>query len=129
MWNIAQTLAQDVFWVTQDGRRMLIRDMDQSHRQNTHAYLLRRAAEIHEHVRWLRVRATVQGLRKLDDPHQLVGREIFVEIEMDPERWIRATPFMIALEKAIRDYGVEDGEIVDVQYEGWIDDEPRKLIS
>jgi len=128
MWTIAATLAQDQIWVTQDGRRMLIRDMDQSHRQNTHAYLLRRAKEIHEHVRWLRVRETLRGLR-IDDPHRLVGETIYIPIEMDPEKWLRATPFMIALDKAIRDYGVEDGEIVDIKYEERINGEPRKLIS
>lgn len=128
MWTIAKTLAQDVIWITQDGRRMLISDMEQSHRQNTHAYLLRRAAEIHEHVRWLRVRETIKGLR-VEDLRQVQGTEIFIELEMDPERWIRATPFMIALEKAIRDHDAVHGEVVDVAYEAWIGSESRRLIS
>lgn len=128
MWTIAETLAQDVIWVTQDGRRMLITEMEQSHRLNTHAYLLCRAAEIHGHVRWLRVRETLRGLR-VTDLRSLEGQKVFVEIEMDPERWILATPFMIALDKAIKDYGVEDGEIVDVTYESEIDDESRRLLT
>ena len=113
MWTIARTLAQDRIWITQDGRRMLISEMDQSHRQNTHAYLLRRAKEIHEHVRWLRVRETFHGF---DDPRQLVGETFTIQIEMDPERWLCATPFMCVLAKAIRDHGTEDGEVVHVTY-------------
>lgn len=128
MWTIAQTLAQDVIWITQDGRRMLITEMEQSHRQNTHAYLLRRAKEIHEHVRWLRTRAVVNGLR-VNDLRHLEGMEIFIEIEMDPQKWLRATPFMLALDKAIRDHGIEDGEIVDVRYERWLDGASRRLIT
>jgi hypothetical protein len=129
MWTIAKTLAQDVIWITQDGRRVLIAEMAQSHRLNTHAYLLRRAAEIHEHVRWLRVRATLNEIRRLSEADQLEGAQPFIEIEMDPERWIRATPFMIALEKAIRDHGAEDGEVIDVAYEGWVDVVVRRLIG
>jgi len=114
MWTIARTLAQDRIWITQDGRRMLISEMDQSHRQNTHAYLLRRAKEIHEHVR-LQIHETLYVLR-VEDLHQLKGRIAHLEIEMDPERWLLATPFMCALAKAIRDHGTEDGEVVYVTY-------------
>lgn len=124
MWTIASTLAQDVVWITQDGRRMLISDMKQSHRENTRAYLLRRAEEIHEHVRWLRVRETLRGLR-IDDPHQLVGETFAITIEMNPENWILATPFMIALEKAIRDHDAVDGDVVNVRYEEWVDGVPE----
>lgn len=113
MWTIARTLAQDRIWITQDGRRIPITEMEQSHRLNTHAYLLRRAAEIHEHVRWLRVRETLRGF---DDPRQLVGETFTIQIEMDPEKWLCATPFMCALTKAIRDHGTEDGEVVHVTY-------------
>lgn len=127
-WNIAKTLAQDVIWITQDGRRILITEMAQSHRLNTHAYLLRRAAEIHTHVRWLRVRATVAGLR-VSEPNRIETITVFNEIEMDPERWLLATPFMVALEKAIRDHDAVDGEVIDVAYERWINDEPRKMIG
>lgn len=127
-WNIAETLAQDVIWVTQDGRRMLITEMTQSHRLHTHAYLLRRAAEIHEHVRWLRVRATVRGLRRLVETEQIQGTEMYLTIEMDPEKWLVATPFMIALDKAIRDHDAVDGEVVDVDWERWIGDAERRQI-
>lgn len=129
MWTIAKTLAQDVIWITQDGRRVLIIEMEQSHRQHTHAYLLRRAAEIHEHVRWLRVRAAVNGIRHLAETDQLEGAELHLEIEMDPEKWIRATPFMIALEKAIRDHDAVDGDVVDVAYEDWVDGVVRRLLG
>lgn len=128
-WNIAETLAQDKIWVMQDGRRMLIVDMDQNHRLNTRAYLLRRAKEIHEHVRRLRVRATVNGFRHLDDPHMLVGKEVFVEIEMDPERWLLATPFMTELDRVIRAHGVEDGEVVSVTYADECTSMMRRLIA
>lgn len=115
MWTIARTLAQDRIWITQDGRRIPITEMEQSHRLNTHAYLLRRAAEIHEHVRWLQEREMLRRLR-VEDLHQLTGLTITLEIEMDPEKWLCTTPFMCALYKAIRDHGTEDGEVVHVTY-------------
>lgn len=128
-WNIAKTLAQDVVWVTQDNRRMLITEMAQSHRLNTHAYLLRRAEEIHTHCRWLRVRATLNGICRLAEADQLEGAQMFVEIEMDPERWILTTPFMVALEKAIRDHDAVAGEVVDVTFEDQIATYERREIE
>ena len=111
--HILKILMQETVWLTADGVYIPIEMMDQTHRRNTLAYLQRRAPYLKTYIDQVALRENRQP-----EARRFIG--------MDPLEWVNSTPFVRALEKAIRDHGALDGEVVDVTYES---SEPRVLNS
>lgn len=113
MPNIIQVLEQETMWYGQDGYPYYLDEMDQDHRWNVLLMLKRRAKQLAKQRLWLDERQSLGSrTRTPADNQRLLEAER--AIEADPLVWLRSRPFMIALEKAIRDHGTIDGEVIDV---------------
>lgn len=91
---------QDKMWVTKDGRRLAIKEMDPDHRKHVIAYLRRNVQRI----------ALGQMFQFDEMLYGDVSDGVFnwasnrvSELE-DPDRWLESTPLMQALLEADRRY-------------------------
>jgi hypothetical protein len=110
--SIIRTLEQEEMWYGEDGYPYVVEEMDQDHRVNVLRMLKRRAYQLLK--------------QKLFDeiynrrPDDLLPSQIEAQIRdktallSDPEAWLSERPFVIALERAIRNHGTIDGEVVEV---------------
>jgi hypothetical protein len=103
--GLIDSLEQDEFWFGQDARPYRIKDMEQRHRLNVLAMLRRRAESLYDHKQWL----DFGDLRNAPDE---VMDAYYAELPQDPLKWINSRPLVIAMEKAVRDYGTVDGEVI-----------------
>ena len=93
MSTFSTLLRQDKIWITQDGRRFQVEEMEPGHRANLLAFLRRRAAV-------LQLMGTVDLVAHVRMPNEdtmaydSVSDAINREIDMDPGRWLEEQPLM-----------------------------------
>lgn len=111
MHDIFETLQQTVMWYGQDDFPYRVDEMEQSHRYNVQNFLRRRAEHLRSRMLWRESRYMTE-----DTPPEVMAAWLRDNERMlmgSAEDWLNATPFMKALDKAIRDHGTIDGEVVD----------------
>lgn len=109
MPSLHEVLDQEVMWYGQDGFPYKVAEMEQSHRINVQAFLRRRAKNIYLRHQWLEFHFMQDAP---EDVFNAWMRENERTLNSDPEEWLNRTPFMQALERAIKNDNTVDGEIV-----------------
>ncbi len=110
MHDIFETLEQKEMWYGQDDFPYRIDEMEQSHRINVQNFLRRRAAQLYRRRLWAEFKIMERAPEDVFDAWMAENEH---SLESNPGEWLDNTPFMQALDKAIRDHGTIDGEVVD----------------
>lgn len=110
MHDIYETLQQTEMWYGQDDYPYRIDEMEQSHRYNVQNFLRRRAKHLYERSLWREFRSMQGAPEDVFDAWMSENERTLTD---KPDQWLERTPFMQALDKAIRDHGTIDGEVVD----------------
>lgn len=109
MPSLLDTLDQEEWWYGQDGYPYRLAEMEQSHRINVQAFLRRRAKNIYDRHQWHEFRIMESAP---DDVFAEWMHESERMVDSDPVEWLNSTPFMQALDRAIRDHDTVEGEVV-----------------
>lgn len=82
---------QGKVWITRDGRKFFVEEMEPEHRANLLAWLRRRARTLHFCVAGL----SVSGMPNVDTAaYDMVSDALDREIDMDPEKWLEEQPLV-----------------------------------
>lgn len=112
MPSIIKTLEQGEMWYGEDGYPYHIEDMDQDHRWNVLRMLKRRARQLLKQKLFAELYGGSRYQTVAEIEADIKAKNLLLS---DPQVWLSERPFVIALEKAIRNHGTIDGEVVEVQ--------------
>lgn len=110
MHDIFETLEQTEMWYGQDDYPYKLDEMEQSHRYNVKNFLERRAEALHTRRLWREFKVMEGAPEDVFDAWMAENES---KVMASPSAWLSNTPFMKALEQAIKNDGTIDGEVVD----------------
>lgn len=127
MPKIVRTLEQDEWWYGQDSFPYRITEMDDYHISNVIEWLRRRASQLRLQHYW----DEFLEHHDLDDCDVGPNTERqFIAwlganpaLDADAARWLDAKPLTVALRRELRSRGIVDGIVVDLSYDGELEDD------